>query len=90
MHPALEDSLKSITDFYNQRKQNKDLPVPFPERHKNLCLSALTARMEALDPSNEEYKECSFLAKALSNGWLVSDIEMLRAVYHTVRTVISV
>ena len=60
------------------------MPHPVPEEHKNLCLTALMARMEALQPEDAEYRECSFLARALSNGWLVSDIDTLRSVYQTV------
>ena len=63
-----------------------------PEQQKNLCWTALTARVEALaNPKNEEeYREageCRFLANALSNGWLVSDINMLQSVYNSVQSI---
>ena len=52
-----------------------------PQEHKNLCLSALVGRMENLPQDDPEYKECSFLAHALKNGWLVDDIQLLRDIY---------
>ncbi len=52
-----------------------------PQEHKNLCLSAIAGSMEKLPKDDPDYKECSFLSRALRNGWLVDDIPLLRDIY---------
>ena len=68
-------------------KDQQALIALTPQEHKNLCLSALTGQMEKLPQDDPNYKECSFLAHSLKNGWIVDDIPLLRDIYNSLSTV---
>ncbi len=89
---ALNDLLlqalnKTVADYLEAHKQGA-LPSPVPMNMKNLCISTIEARIEAMEAKNQtlltEYGECVFLSKALQNGWLVSDIPMLIGFYELI------
>ena len=85
MLPVLEEILKAVKEDYNEQLGKKELSAQGAADRRNFCISALVGRMELLDENDEEYKECSFVARSLANGWLVSDIDMLRKMYQTVQ-----
>jgi len=87
MLPELETILGTITGQYDERREKRTLTANYAAGQRNLCISSIIARMEALDENDEEYRECSFLARSLLNGWTVTDIPMLRDLYHTVHDI---
>ncbi len=85
MDRVLEDALRPIIDGYAKHQKNGRLLAPVPQDQKDLCVRIITARMKVLDQDSADYRECAFLRRALSNGWLVSDIDALSAFYQAVQ-----
>ncbi|MCR4724766.1 MAG: hypothetical protein K5772_04995 [Clostridia bacterium] len=86
MGPVLKEYLRPVLEAYEEQKEKKTLPAEAPEQYRNWCINVFLARMEVLPDQDPEYKECLFLVQALSNGWLVSDIESLSTLYNSVQT----
>ena len=85
MHPELEQTLRTTIESYNALRENKQLTNENVEQHKSACIDALADRVSRLDKKDDEFKECAFVLSALQNGWLVSDIDMLRSYYQAVQ-----
>ena len=91
MDKELENGLKKTIDDYNKTRKAGQLTEQKSKQHKDACLVMLNNRMAVLDENKDEDKselrECAFVASALSNGWLVSDIDVLLDFYHTVENI---
>ena len=85
MHPDLEKALRQQINQYNELHAGKQLTKENIQHHKDACREVLAERMLHVDRESDEYKECDFIQNALSNGWLVSDIDPLRAYYQAVQ-----
>lgn len=90
LNQNLQAALSVYIADYNQLHQQNALESSIPPKMSNLCISLLNGRMGALEAqgldSGDEYRECKFLSGALSNGWLVSDLNMLSTVYETIQS----
>ena len=82
------DGLAQINEAYLKSYGNRSLDAKTAAGYRTTCCSFLDARLEALAAENKtddpEYKECVFLRGALQNGWLVTDINMLRKAFEFV------
>ncbi|SEP84252.1 hypothetical protein SAMN02910369_00715 [Lachnospiraceae bacterium NE2001] len=89
-NPTLNILLNTTVSDYNMLLENKAMPPHVPTKLKNVCISAIDARIDAMTADNlmllDEYDECTLLSNALKNGWTVSDIPMLRNLHEAVRT----
>ena len=85
MDKILEDVLRPIMNGYAELQKNGRLLGPVPQDQKALCARIISARMEVLERDSADFKECAFLRNALSNGWLVSDLTALSALYQAVQ-----
>ena len=91
LDPIINDYKQQLKDYTDdQQKPEDQRTVPAPDKEyvaamKTLCLSNIAGRMEALRSTDPEYKQCSFLARCLMNGWTVSDIPFLDSMYEAIQ-----
>ena len=87
MHPILE-KLGPTIKKYNELRARYKITAEAPEEFRNIALSVIIGRMEAIsadkNKDENEFKLCQFLFHALKNGWLVSDIHLLVKVYDSI------
>ena len=88
MYEILLDNLKDILSSYDNLRNSHKLEPGIPEKFRNLSMTVIIGRMEALSDQNKEndteFKLCRFLIKALNNGWLTSDIRFLINIFDVI------